>query len=181
MALTKRITPVTSTNLEKTITRPDSVTVVTSTGQPSTNASWTTTAPNVLYTAPSTCKYAKIYWRKSTATAAGGREYAASNFPSLSTADYYFFLEITDGINSREIIKAHNGAAGFTFNNFNNTNLEYTPVLQENDTLVGMESGYFIMSGDAFTLAPGEKLQLGTGSNNNSAVFYANFQAWVYN
>lgn len=181
MALTKRITPVASTNLEKTLTRPDSVTVVTSTGQPSTDSTWTTTAPKVLYTAPTSCKYAKIYWRKSGATATAGREYAASNFPSVSTQDYYFFLEITDGTNSREIIRAYNGAVGFGFNNFSNSSLEYTPVLQENDTLVQMESGYFILSGDAFTLAPGEKLQLGTGSNNNSAIFYANFQAWVYN
>jgi hypothetical protein len=177
------LTPVLATptaNLEKTIVRPDSITTVYASSSPNTG-SFSTTTKYTLYTAPASCKYAKIYWRKSTASAGAGREYAASNFPSVSTADYYFFLEITDGINSREIIRAHNGAVGFTFNNFNNTNLEYTPVLQENDTLVGMESGYFIMSGDAFTLAPGEKLQLGTGSNNNSAVFYANFQAWVYN
>lgn len=177
------LTPVLATptaNLEKTIVRPDSITTVYASSSPNTGSPSITTK-YTLYTAPTSCKYAKIYWRKSSATATAGREYAASNFPSVSTTDYYFFLEITDGTNSREIIRAHNGAAGFTFNNFNNTNLEYTPVLQENDTLVGMESGYFIMSGDAFTLAPGEKLQLGTGSNNNSAVFYANFQAWVYN
>jgi hypothetical protein len=177
------LTPVLATptaNLEKTTVRPDSITTVYATSSASAGSP-TTTNKYTLYTAPTSCKYAKIYWRKSTAAAASGREYAASSFPSVSTADYYYFLEITDGTNSREILRGHNGSVGFSFNNFNNSNLEYTPVLQENDTLVGMESGYFIMSGDAFTLAPGEKLQLGTGSNNNSAVFYANFQAWVYN
>lgn len=38
----------------------------------------------------------------------------------------------------------------------------------------------FFVSGDVFTLAPGEKIQLGTGSENFGTNYYANFEVWVY-
>jgi hypothetical protein len=184
MALTKRITPVASTNLEKTLTRPDSVTVVTSTGKPSTDATWTTTAPKVLYTAPSTCKYVKIYWRKSNN---GGvtYSYASSYFPnSIGTANYYYGINIKNGAITREIYRGnHHNYGTFYFNNFTELDLNNTPIMQENDTFVFTtgSTGSFFVSGDVFTLAPSEKLQLFTGDDNHNQGYFANFEAWVYN
>jgi hypothetical protein len=184
MALTKRITPVASTNLEKTITRPDSVTVVTSTGKPSTDASWTTNAPKVLYTAPSTCKYAKIYWRKSN-QANSTYSYAASYFPnSIGTINYYYGISIKNGEITREIYRGnHHNYGMFYLNSMQDVDINNTPILQENDTFLhtSSASGSFFISGDVFTLAPSEKLQLFTGQDNHDQNYFANFEAWVYN
>jgi hypothetical protein len=184
MALTKRVAPVDSTSLEKTLTRPDSVTVVTSTGQPSTDSDWTTTAPKLLYTAPSTCKYVKIYWRKSNNVSSSSRDYASSTFPNSTTADYYYGINITDGTITREIYRGNNATYGrFSFNDFSDPDVNNTAIMQENDTFVftTASSGSFFISGDVFTLAPGEKLQLFTGHNSFNVAYFANFEAWVYN
>lgn len=182
MALTKRTTPVDSTNLEKTLTRPASVTVVTSSTSPSSDTSFNTSSPKVLYTAPSTCKYVKIYWRKSNMNAAS-YNYAASYFPKGSTANYYYGLSITDDTITREIYRGNTHTYGdFSLNAFQDTDFD-TPVLQENDTLVftNANTGHLIISGDMFTLAPGEKLQVFTGHNSHNQSYFANFEAWVYN
>jgi len=182
MALTKRTTSANSTNLEKTTIRPDSVTVVTSTGNPVSDSGWTTTTPKVLYTAPSDCKYVKIYWRKSNMDG-GSYSYAASSFPKGSSSNYYYGLNITDDTITREIYRGNEHTYGdFSLNAFKDTDFN-TPVLQENDTFVftNANMGHLIISGDMFTLAPGEKLQLFTGHNSHNSNYYANFEAWVYN
>ena len=170
-----------STDLEKKLVRPASVTIVQSSGNPSTDSSWTPTNPRALYQAPSTCKYAKIYWRKSyTANSI----YGASAFPSNTTTGFFYILSVTDGTVTREIYRGfHSADGGFNLNQFYNTNLDTTVVLQENDTYIstGSNAVGFIVSGDMFTLAPGETLQLGTGSDANTNSYYANFEAWVYN
>jgi hypothetical protein len=183
MALTKRLTTTDSTSLEDTLIRPASVTVVTSTGQPSTDSNWTTSAPKVLYTAPSDCKYVKIYWRKSSLDASSSSySYAASYFPSTTTSDYYYGLNITDGTITREIYRGnHHSSGSFSLNGFEDTDVNNSPVIQENDTFVYSTNGSFFISGDIFTLAPGEKLQLFTGHASHNQIYYANFEAWVYN
>ena len=155
-----------STNLKQTLSRPDSVTIVQSSGYPSSGSSWTPLIPKTLYEAPSTCRYAKIYWRK--CYQESGNE-GASKFPASTSSGYYYILSVTDGTRTREIYRGtitSNG--GFNLNTFFNTELENSVVLQENDTYISNanNTGGFFVSGDVFTLAPGEKIQLGTGSEN---------------
>ena len=181
MALTKRLTTTDSTSLADTLTRPDSVTVVTSTGNPSSDSDWTTTSPKVLYTAPSDCKYVKIYWRKSNQSDST-YAYAASIFPSNTTANYYYGLNITDDTITREIYRGnHHSSGSFYLNHFADIDINNSPVIQENDTLVSTNATSFFISGNVFTLAPGEKLQLFTGHASHNQTYYANFEAWVYN
>jgi hypothetical protein len=180
MALTKRLTTTTdSTSLENTLTRPDSVTVVTSGTNPSADSSFTTSSPKVLYTAPSDCKYVKIYWRKSNTNGSD----VASYFPNSSTSGYYYGISIANDTITREIYRGSTHTYGqFSLNAFIDNGFN-TPVLEENDTLVytNANTGHFIISGAMFTLAPGEKLQVFTGSNNFTQSYIANFEAWVYN
>lgn len=167
------------------LTRPTSITVVTSTGNPSSDASWTTTVPKVLYTAPSDCRHVKIYWRKSN-QASGSYSYGASYFPNSSSVGYYYGLNITntDGTITREIYRGTTHSYGFFYlNSFMDVDINNTPILQENDTFLttNANSGSFFMSGNVFTLAPGEKLQIFTGHNSMNQDYNANFEAWVYN
>lgn len=170
-----------SINLEQTLSRPNSVTIVQSSGNPSSDSSWTITTPKTLYEAPSTCKYAKIYWRKSYTS--NGNE-GASYFPSSTTSGYYYIVNVTDGTITREIYRGINDTnGGFNLNKFFNTDLDNSVVLQENDTYISnwtSQVGIFV-SGDVFTLAPGEKIQLATANDNFNSNYYANFEVWVYN
>ena len=183
MALTPRAdtSSAVSINLEQTLARPASVTIVQSSGYPYNNSAWTTTTPKTLYEAPSTCKYAKIYWRKSYAENANE---GASHFPNSTTSGYYYILSVTDGTITREIYRGMNtNYGGFFLNKFFNTELDNSVVLQENDTYIsnGNNTVGFFLSGDVFTLAPGEKLQLGTGTDGSfTSTYYANFEVWVY-
>jgi hypothetical protein len=170
-----------SINLEQTLSRPNSVTVVQSSGNPGSDSSWTTTTPKTLYQAPSTCRYAKIYWRK---CYTDNLSEGASYFPVSTTAGYYYTLSVTDGTITREIYRGINSTnGGFNLNKLFNTNLNNSVVLQENDTYISNDTsavGIFV-SGDFFTLAPGEKIQLATGNNSFGSNYYANFEVWVYN
>ncbi len=166
------------------LSRPTSITVVTSTGAASSDSTWTTANPKVLYTAPSDCRHVKIYWRKSNQ---GGSSYTygASYFPNSSSTNYWYGLNITnsDGTITREIYRGTHHSYGFFYlNSFMDVDINNTPILQENDTFLttNTNSGSFFMSGNVFTLAPGEKLQIFTGNNNMNQIYYANFEAWVY-
>jgi hypothetical protein len=170
-----------SINLEQTLSRPNSVTIVQSSGQPNQNAGWTTAIPKTLYEAPSTCKYAKIYWQKCYTD--NGNE-GASVFNANTNPGHYYILRVTGGTITREIYRGMNAVnGGFSLNKFSNSDLNNSVVLQENDTYISNNSndvGIFV-SGDFFTLAPGEKFQLGTGNDTSTAVHHANFEVWVYN
>jgi len=182
MALTPRLDSSTgvSINLEQTLSRPNSVTIVQSSGNPNSDSNWSIAAPKSLYEAPSSCKYAKVYWRKCYSDNANE---GASKFPTSTTSGYYYILSVTNGTITREIYRGINqNNGGFKLNTFYNAELDNSVVLQENDTYISNTNntvGFFI-SGDVFTLAPGEKIQLSTGNENFGDNYYANFEVWVY-
>lgn len=171
------------------LTRPTSVTVVYSTGSPSIDASWTTTAPRVIYTAPTDCNHVKIKWRKSLQSAASSTySYASSYFGASTSTNYYYYMKVTnsDDTLSREIFRGSHINTGFWyFNHFgytsNITNGNYDPYLSDMDVFVTNGSRSWVMDGkNLFTLAPGEKLELWTGHASQNDIYRANFEAWVY-
>lgn len=178
MALTKRTTPVDSTNLADTLTRPASVTFVSFSTNANVDSNFTTTAPKVLYTAPSDCKYAKIYWSKAPSTNTSSRG-NASYLPATTSSNFYGISLKYNSI-TREIFSCSESQPAF-INNFYDSAMDNTPMLQENDTLIKSGSSYLFLSGDVFTLAPEEQLLLTTGNSTNSQSFILNFEAWVYN
>jgi hypothetical protein len=177
MSLTETITT-SSTNLADTLTRPASVTFVSFYTSANEASNFTTTAPKVLYTAPSDCKYAKIYWSKAPSTNSAGRG-NSSYLPATTSNSFYGISLKYNGI-TREIFSGSESQTVF-INNFYDSAMDNTPMLQENDTLIKSGSSYLFLSGDVFTLAPGEQLLLTTGNSTNSQYFTLNFEAWVYN
>jgi len=170
------------------LTRPTSVTVVSSTGIPTNDAAWTTTAPKTLYTAPADCRYVKIYWRKSTQSSSSSSfSYAASYFGATQTSTDYYYMKVTnsDDTVSREIFRGSHTSNGYWyFNHFGNTpnvtNGNSDPYIRDGDVYVSSGTRSFVMDGSIFVLAPGEKLELWTGDSSHSDNYRANFEAWVY-
>lgn len=170
------------------LTRPTSVTVVSSSGTPSSDASWTTSVPRTLYTAPSDCEHVKIYWRKSIESGnSSNYSYASSYFGNTTSSYYYYYMKITNSDNtmSREIFRGtHTGNGFWHFNHFgsvaNSSAGNSSPYIRDGDVFVSTGARSFVMDGGIFVLAPGEKLELWTGNNSHTGNYRANFEAWVY-
>ena len=177
MALSKIST---GTEVDNTVKRPTSVTTVSGTAQPSADSNWTTTAPKVLYTAPSDCSFVKIYWRKSYVQGDG----FATEFPANTTSGYYFAISLNDGVTTRELFRGNNNSASngtIYLNRMQSAGTVHMPTFYENDVLITFGGSHkFVFDGNAFVLKPGEKLQLETFADANDRTAKYSFEAWVY-
>ena len=187
MPLTKTAATV-STDLTNQNKQPDSITSVFVYEQANNNANFTTTIPKVLYTAPSSCSFVKIHFVKARDTGSSGTEYASvMNYHN----SYYYKLSILNsaGTDAREIIRTNAGTYGdIQFNRLDDysTNVDSGfSTLRDNDVFIrsggSQQVMSFILGGELLTLGPGEKLQVETSNNANTAYISMNFQAWVYN
>ncbi len=196
MTLLATVTADTSAGTVSPKTSPNSITTVNYYNRPSSVGAWTTSAPQVLYTAPSSCKFARIVIpdtaKKSSTT------YNDEGFYIESDGNHNRWLGIgvvNDTNNSEDmILKNYSGNTSYNImlNSFSNDAIsnQYNYMSPFNrgpfDVVVVYKNqsnyyNYAMISGDRFILNPGEKFVGLTGHNSNNAYIYANFQAWVYN
>ena len=195
MALTKTATAATGGGSPKT--SPNSITKVNLYKRPSNESAWTTSAPYVLYTAPTTCKYARIVIPH-TGKNSDVNSYQQENFKieSSSSHNHWMGIGIVNDTNSTEdiFIRSYSGSTNFpiVLNSFAQSS--YGGQYNFNRSYDGGPFGvtvtwyssnnyynYGFLHGDRFILNPGEKFVAFTGNNNATNYIYANFQAWVYN
>jgi hypothetical protein len=186
MPLTKTAAAV-STDLTNQNKQPDSITSVFVYDSANTNADFTAVVPRVLYTAPSSCSFAKIHFVKARDTGSSNGYASIMNYHS----SYYYKLSVLDsaGTYAREIIRTNAGTYGdIQFNRLDDysTNVDSGfPILRDNDVLIrsgaSQQAMSFVLGGELLTLGPGEKLQVETSNAANNSYISMNFEAWVYN
>ena len=194
MALTK--TAAASTGSASPKTSPNSITTVNYYNRPSSVSAWTTSAPQVLYTAPSDCVYARIVIPDTGKQSNTSYNDEAFFLESDGTHNRWLGIGIVNDTNNSEdmILKNYSGNTSYEtmLNSFSQDAIsnQYNYMAPFNrgpfDVVVVYKNqsnyyNYTMISGDRFILNPGEKFVALTGNNNTQAYIYANFQAWVYN
>ena len=194
MALTK--TTVTAAGDSSPKISPNSITTVNYYNRASSVSGWTTSAPQVLYTAPSNCKYARIVIPDTGKQSTSSYTNESFRLESPGSHNYWYAIGIVNDTNNTEdmIAKTYSGNTSFDLqfnshsqaaqgNQYNyNTSHNRGPF----DVIATWRSSnnyynFVTIHGDRFILNPGEKFVAMTGNNSNSSYIYANFQAWVYN
>jgi hypothetical protein len=177
-------------------TSPNSITTINYYNRPNSVSDWTTSAPQVLYTAPSSCKYARIVIPDTAKQSNTSYNDEAFTIESDGTHNRWLGIGIVNDTNNSEdmILKNYSANTSYKimFNSFSNDAIsnQYNYMNTFNrgpfDVVVVHKNNsnyynYTMISGDRFILNPGEKFVALTGNNNTQAYIYANFQAWVYN
>ena len=190
MALTK--TAVTAAGDTSPKKSPNSITTVSTYVRPSDQSSWTPSAPYVLYTAPSTCKYARIvipYKMRSSSTSYSTE---AFQIQGGSSNNYWIGLAIVNDTNSTtdNIVRGYSASQsyGVSFNYFQSNGQYDDPGISITNTFdvvanfqASNYNNFFIIPEERWVLNPGEKLVAPTGNTNMDQYIFANFEAWVYN
>lgn len=195
MTLSATATAETSTGTVSPKTSPDSITTVNTRVSPSGQGSdWKTDTPYVLFTAPSTCKFARIVIPDTGRNSNSSYQTDSFFLESSSSTNYWIGIGIVNDTNNSEdmILKNHWQNSGYSLhlNSFGQTsqsqyNFHMAFDRGPFDVTCGWYNGtnwnYSKIDGDRFILNPGEKFVGLTGHNSANNYLYANFQAWVYN
>ena len=175
---------------------PNSITTVNYYSRASDVSAWTSSAPQVLYTAPSDCKYVRIVIPDTGKNANTTYNSEAFKLESSGSHHHWYALGIVNDTNNTEdmILKNYSGNTSYELflNSFSQGTVsnQYNYVQAFNRSPFDViatwrnNSGYqnlVTISQDRFVLNPGEKFVAITGNNSTNAYIYANFQAWVYN
>ena len=190
MALTKTATAAAGGASPKTA--PSSITTVSYYNNPNAVSGWTTSAPQVLYTAPSSCKFARIVIPYKMRSAQSNASTDSFKIESGSSTNYWIGLAIVNDTNSTtdNLIRGYHASTGFDvlFNNFTSNGQYDDPgvsISNPFDVIVNYQQSnyynFFIIHQDRWILNPGEKLVATTGHNSMQQSIFANFEAWVYN
>ena len=193
MALTKTATASTGGSPK---TSPNTITTVNYYNNPNAVSAWTTSAPQVLYTAPSNCLYARIVIPDTAKDSTTSYTQESFKLASSGSHNHWLGLGIVNDTNSTEDMILKNYSSNTTFeiqlNSFgqDTSNAQYNYNTSHDrgpfDVVATYknQSNYFnytTISAERFVLNPGEKFVALTGANNCTANIFANFQAWVYN
>jgi hypothetical protein len=190
MALTKTASAAVGGASPKT--SPNSITTVSYYNNPQAVSGWTTSAPQVLYTAPSDCTYARIVIPYKMRSAQSNASTDTFKIESGNSTNYWIGLSIVNDTNSTtdNIIRGYHAQTGYDLNfNFFQNNGQYddnsVSISNPFDVVANYQHGSyrntFIIHQDRWILNPGEKFVATTGHNSMSQSIFANFQAWVYN
>lgn len=192
------LTPVTSASSGSTSpkTSPNSITTVSYVNRPSSVSAWTESAPQVLYTAPSDCKYVRIVIPDTGKQSTTSYTNESFSLDSDGSHNRWLGIGIVNDTNNTEdmILKNYSGntsyelylnsfSQGVTVNQYNYVqafNRSPFDVISIWKSSASNES-LVTISQDRFVLNPGEKFVALTGSTSTSSYIFANFQAWVYN
>jgi hypothetical protein len=194
MTLSATTTP----TVESTVspkTSPSSITTVQSFVRPSSQSEWTTTAPYVFYTAPSTCKYARIVIPDKGRRSSQSYQQESFRLESSSSTNHWLAIAIVNDTNNTEdmILKNYWGNTSFELDlncfaqtGSNQTNFNMAFPRGPFDVVChwqnsGSHFQYSMIHADRFILNPGEKFVGLTGTSSGTPYIHANFQAWVYN
>ncbi len=176
-------------------TNPNSITTVSYANRPSATSTWRTNAPQVLYTAPSDCKYARIVIPDTGKWSTTSYTNEAFKLDSSASHNHWLGIGIVNDTNNTEDMILKNYSGNLNYNLYLNSFSEgisnqYNYVQAFNRSPFDViatwrnNSGFqnlVTISQDRFILNPGEKFVAFTGNNSTSAYIFANFQAWVYN
>jgi len=172
MALTKTATAAAGGASPKT--SPDSITTVSYYNNPNAVSGWTTSAPQVLYTAPSNCTFARIVIPYKMRAAASNVSTDSFKIESGSSSNYWMGLAIVNDTNSTtdNLIRSYHANTSYdlNFNHFQN-NGQYddsnVSITNPFDVVVNSQFGnyrsFFIIHQDRWILNPGEKFVATTG------------------
>tara|TARA_R100001460_G_C3515994_1_gene172006 strand:- start:175 stop:765 length:591 start_codon:yes stop_codon:yes gene_type:complete len=175
---------------------PNSITTVSYYNRPNSVSAWTTSAPQILYQAPSTCKYARIVIPDTAKQSNTTYNNESFKLDSSGSHNRWLGIGIVNDTNSTEdmILKNYSGSTSYNIflNSFANDAIsnQYNYISPYNRgpfdvvAIYKTNSNYYNyvnISGDRFILNPGEKFVALTGNDNTSEYIFANFQAWVYN
>ena len=186
-------TTATSARLAKTW--PSAITRVNYLGTPSSEGNnWTTTTPKKVYTAPSDCSFARIYFH------AGGTNEISSNtnavgyanstyFNSISASEWYG-IGVSEASDDTLIDFIYSSTRAFHINGqqqnisdaASSEQLAATR-LEKNDFIITRtvnKGSSMHFDGDRLILMPGDSLILLTGSSTQANALYLRFSAWEY-
>ena len=195
MTLSATATTVTSGNVSPK-TSPNSITTVNYYSNPNANSDWTTTTPKVLYTAPSSCAYARIVIPDTAEQSSQSYNQESFLIESDGNVNRWLGLGIVNDTNSTEDMLLKNYSGNTTFKiqlnafgqeaatgqyNFNRSHDRGPFDVVATYKTSSNYYNYTTISAERFILNPGEKFVALTGANNCTAYIFANFQAWVYN
>ena len=191
MALTKTATGAAAGSTSPK-TSPNSITTVSYYNRPTSVGAWTTSADQVLYTAPSDCKYARIVIPYKMRNASSNTSTDSFKIEGGSSTNYWIGLAIVNDTNSTKdnLIRGYHASTSHElhFNYFQNNGQYDDPGISITNTFDVVANyrasnyyNFFIIPEERWILNPGEKFVATTGNNNMDNYIYANFEAWVYN
>lgn len=187
--------PSTATAEATAKTWPSAITRVNYLGTPSSEGSnWRTDTPKKVYTAPSDCSYARIYFH------AGGRNEISSNTAAVGYANNTYFqsdnssrwygIGVSEASDDTLIDFIYSSSQPFHINgqqqnisDASSSEQLSSGKLEKNDFIITRTSykGSSIhFDGDRLLLMPGDSLILLTGSSSMSNALYLRFSAWEY-
>mgnify|MGYP003120819244 CR=1 FL=1 len=193
MSLSPTVTTTSSGGNISPKTSPDSITTVSYSANPANTSGWTTSAPQVLYQAPSTCKFVRIVIPYAMRNSSSSYSTDSFTIEGGSGNNYWIGLAIVNDTNNTtdNIVRGYHASSSLElrFNNFA-ANGQYddpgVSITNPFDVVANYQQSnynqFFIIHQDRWVLNPGEKFVATTGEGSNmSQNIYANFQAWVYN